>query len=136
DEPLAGRYAHAAAALSDWRRHNVLARDARPSYYPYEERFQGGNGPLTRRGFFAAVRLHPWSYGTVLPHERTRPKPKADRRELLHTCRTQFSPVFSLFEDRDGEVRETLELATKTDPVACAQTDAPVFGEIANAHVL
>jgi uncharacterized protein (DUF1015 family) len=132
DEPLAGRYAHAAETLHQWRRQNVLGRDAQPAYYPYEERFDG----LTRRGFFATVRLHPWSYGVVLPHERTRPKPKADRRELLHTCRTQFSPIFSLFEDRDGAVRELLEDASQADPVACAQTEAPVFGEIARGHVL
>jgi len=132
DQPMAGRYAHAAETLHQWRRQNVLGRDARPAYYPYEERFGG----LTRRGFFATVRLHPWSYGVVLPHERTRPKPKADRRELLHACRTQFSPIFSLFEDRDGAVRELLDVATRAEAAACAQTEAPIFGEIAGGHVL
>src|SRR5262245_8795755 len=129
---MAGRYAHAAETLHQWRRQNVVGRDARPAYYPYEERFGG----LTRRGFFATVRLHPWSDGVVLPHERTRPKPKADRRELLHACRTQFSPIFSLFADRDGAVRELLAQVARDEAVACAQTEAPVFGEIARGHLL
>lgn len=132
DEPLAGRYAHAAETLQQWRRANVLGRDPTPSYYPYQERFGGS----TRRGFFAIVRLRPWEYGVVLPHERTRPKPKTDRRELLHTCRTQFSPIFSLFEDRDGEVRDLLEMAMRDAPVACAQTEGALFGEIAADHTL
>src|SRR5262245_54238171 len=129
---MAGRYARAAETLRQWRRQNVLGRDGRPAYYPYEERFGG----LTRRGFFAAVRLHPWSDGVVLPHERTRPKPKADRLELLHAGRTQFSPIFSLFEDRDGAVRELLDVATRADAAACAQTESPIFDEIARGHVL
>jgi uncharacterized protein (DUF1015 family) len=132
DEPMGGRYAQAAETLHHWRRQNVLGRDGRAAYYPYEERFDG----LTRRGFFASVRLHPWSDGVVLPHERTRPKPKADRLELLHACRTQFSPIFSLFEDRDGSVRELLGEATRAEAVACAQTETPVFGEIARGHLL
>lgn len=132
DDPVAGRYAHASDALRQWRRGNVIGRDARPAYYPYEERFGGS----TRRGFFATVRLHPWNYGVVLPHERTRPKPKADRRELLHACRTQFSPILALFADPDGAVRAALDQATRVDPTACAQTETALFGEIARGHVL
>src|SRR5687767_14143733 len=105
DEPLAGRYAHAAETLRLWRRRNVLGRDPSPAYYPYEERFPTPAGDRSRMGVFVTVRLHEWSERVVLPHERTRPKPKADRRELLHTCRTQFSPIFSLFDDGDGRVR-------------------------------
>src|SRR5689334_13830673 len=55
------RYAHACDTLRQWRRHNVLGHDARPAYYPYEERFAVPGGERSRRGFFAAIRLHPWS---------------------------------------------------------------------------
>ncbi|HEV8632877.1 MAG TPA: DUF1015 domain-containing protein [Chloroflexota bacterium] len=136
DEPLAGRYAHAAEALRTWRRRNVLGRDPFPVYYPYEERFPTPRGDRIRRGVFATVRLHPWSDGVIRPHERTRPKPKADRRELLHTCRTQFSPVFSLFEDARGAVRELLEESMRGVPVACAQVRPGAAGEIATSHQL
>jgi uncharacterized protein (DUF1015 family) len=63
-------------------------------------------------------------------------KPKADRRELLHTCRTQFSPVFSLFEDQSGAVRELLAEASRGVPIACAQVRPGAAGEIATSHQL
>src|SRR5919201_1855627 len=136
EEPLAGRYAHAAETLRTWRRRNVLGRDPFPAYYPYEERFPTASGDRIRRGVFATVRLHPWSDGVVRPHERTRPKPKADRRELLHTCRTQFSPVFSLFEDHSGAVRELLDQGARGVPITCAQVRPGAAGEIATSHQL
>ncbi|HUH02457.1 MAG TPA: DUF1015 domain-containing protein, partial [Kofleriaceae bacterium] len=101
-----------------------------------EERFGGPGAERTRRGFFAAVRLHPWEDRVVLPHERTRPKPKADRRELLHTCRTQFSPIFSLFEDPTGEIGEVLARAARTQPIACAQVPPGTSAEVAASHLL
>ena len=136
DEPLAGRYAHAAETLRLWRRRNVLGRDPFPAFYPYEERFPTPTGDRSRKGVFVTVRLHDWSEGVVLPHERTRPKPKADRRELLHTCRTQFSPIFSLFDDRDGLVRELLDDGTRGVPIACAQVRPGTSSEIAPSHQL
>ena len=136
DEPLAGRYAHAAETLRQWRRRNVLGRDPFPAFYAYEERFPTPAGDRSRKGFFATVRLCDWDERVVLPHERTRPKPKADRRELLHTCRTQFSPIFSLFSDGDGQVRELLNDETRGVPIACAQVRPGGAGEIAPSHQL
>jgi uncharacterized protein (DUF1015 family) len=136
DEPLAGRYAHAAETLRQWRRRNVLGRDPFPAFYAYEERFPTASGDRTRKGIFASVRLHDWAERVVLPHERTRPKPKADRRELLHTCRVQFSPIFSLFEDPGGSTRELLDECTRGVPIACAQVRPGGAGEIAPSHQL
>jgi uncharacterized protein (DUF1015 family) len=130
------RYQHAAETLRQWRRSNVLGHDARPAFYPYEERFAAPDGELTRRGFFAAIRLHPWSDDVVLPHERTRPKPKADRMELLRACRVQFSPIFCLFEDHDGQVRELLDEAMRDTPFVCGTVTSPAAGEIARNHTL
>jgi len=136
DEPLAGRYAFAAESLRLWRRRNILGRDSTPAMYPYEERFRTPNGDLTRRGVFAIVRLRPWEDGAILPHERTRPRPKADRLELLHTCRTQFSPIFSLYEDPDGTIQELLHRACRGVPIACAQVRPGASPEIAENHQL
>lgn len=136
DEPGGGRYARAADALRQWRRRNVLGLDSIPAFYPYEERFTIGDSDRVRRGLFAIVRLRPWEDRVVLPHERTRPKPKADRLELLHTCHTQFSPIFSMFEDQDGAIRESIADATRAVPIACAQVRPGGPGEIATSHQL
>lgn len=136
DQPTAGRYAHAAETLRQWRRRNVLGRDPAPAYYAYEERFATPQGDRTRKGVFAAVRLHEWDERVVLPHERTRPKPKADRLAVLHACKTQFSPIFSLFRDRDGQTRQLLDEATRGVPIACAQVRPGASREIAPSHQL
>ena len=130
------RYEHAAETLRQWRHANILGHDARPAYYPYEERFAGPGGDRVRRGFFAAIRLHPWSDDVVLPHERTRTSPKADRRELLRACRVQFSPIFCLFEDHDGAVRGLLDEAMQETPFACGTVTSPAAREIARDHTL
>ena len=40
--------------------------------------------------------------GRIRPHERTHPGPKEDRLRLTRATRTNLSPIFSLFADRDG----------------------------------
>jgi uncharacterized protein (DUF1015 family) len=114
----------------------VLGHDTRPAFYPYEERFPTPQGDQARRGFFAAVRVHPWSDLVVLPHERTRSKPKADRLELLRATRTQISPIFCLFEDDGGEARQILDEITRDVPLVCGTTTAPACRDIARDHTL
>ena len=86
---------HAAALLDEWRKSGVLVRDNEPAFYRYDQSFlppgRGGK-TITRRGFLAAVRLHPFSERVVLPHERTLSGPKEDRLKLFRATRTQLSP--------------------------------------------
>lgn len=94
--------AEAARLLADWRDRGVLVRDERPALWLLEDRFAGADGrPRTRRGIVARVRLQPYEDGLVLPHERTFPREKDARLELLRATRTKLSPVFLLYE---GEI--------------------------------
>lgn len=131
-----GRYERARRTLADWRRHNVLGLDADPTFYVYEEQFSLAGHAHRRRGIFAAVRLHEWDERIVLPHEHTRPKPKADRLSLLRACQTQFSPIFGLIDDPAGDVRSILASAASEVPLACADTRTSATGEIADRHLL
>jgi uncharacterized protein (DUF1015 family) len=91
----------AARLLADWCGHGVLVREERPAVWVLEEEFAGLDGELRRRrGLAARVRLHPYADGVVLPHERTFPKQKERRLELLRATRTKLSPVLLL---HDGE---------------------------------
>ena len=136
DQSAAGRYAQAAETQSDWRHQNVLGRDGVPAIYLYEETFTLAGSTQTRSGFFAAVRLHPWEDNVVLAHERTRPKPKADRLAMLNAGRTQFSPLFALFDDPDGSIRSLMAGLRVGDPNACADIKHPVGAEMATGHRL
>ena len=94
----ADRYNGAAALLRSWREKHVLQQDLPPSLYVDEHEFSVGAGRAMRRDVFVALRLYELGEGVVLPHERTFPKPKADRLELLRATRMNTSPVFALLD--------------------------------------
>ena len=55
----------------------------------------------TRTGILARVRVEDYGAGRIRPHERTHPGPKEDRLRLTRATRTNLSPIFSLFPDRE-----------------------------------
>ena len=61
--------------------------------YVARESFQMNGQEKSRTILFALVRLYDWDERQVLPHERTMPKPKADRLNLLRS--TQSNSVRS-----------------------------------------
>ncbi len=92
-----GGYAHAAELMHAWMHERALVADP-PSVYLHEHHFTIGGTRATRRGVFVALRLHDPSEGVVLPHERTFPKAKADRLELLRATRANTSPIFGMID--------------------------------------
>ncbi len=112
DTPADNRYTRAAADLHRWLADGVLLRETSPALYVYEQGFTHQGQYLTRRAFFARVRLHNWDEGIIRPHERTLSRPKEDRLSLLRACRVNISPVLGLYRDPAGEVDRTLEKAS------------------------
>jgi uncharacterized protein (DUF1015 family) len=106
------KYANAAKLLDAWIAQGIVVRDNEPAFYRYDQSFLppgGGTQTITRRGFLAAVRLHPFSDRVVLPHERTLSGPKEDRLKLFRATKTQLSPGFMLYADPRGELDAPLE---------------------------
>ena len=90
------RYERAAATFTEWRRRGILAADA-PCFYLYRMSFTDESGRSRRMsGVVGALGLSPPGEGQVLPHERTMPKPRGDRLELLRTVRANLDPVWGL----------------------------------------
>ena len=110
-DPTPAGYAGAAQLLRDWRADGTLATDP-PSLYLHEHDFTLGGARATRRGVFVALRLHAPADGVVLPHERTFPKAKADRLELLRATRANTSPVFGMVA---GGAMRALDRAASSD---------------------
>jgi len=97
DEPGRDRYAAAAARLAAWRAEKALVRDEEPSFYLYRMGFHDEAGrPRQTTGVIGALELPAAGVGDVLPHERTTPKPKDDRLNLLRACRANLSPIWGL----------------------------------------
>lgn len=90
-------YDEAARRWSGWLRDGIVAREARPAFYAYQQVYNTSGGERrVRWGLTAAVRLADYGEGVVFPHERTLPRAKQDRLELMRATRTQLSPVFGL----------------------------------------
>ncbi len=121
------RYREAARTLVAWRSEGVLAKDASPSLYVHEMRYETGSegGSRTARGFMARLRLEPLEPGSgVRPHERTMSGPKEDRYRLLRATGTNLSPVVLLHE-RSGTDAALAEL-TAGPPDATATESSGV----------
>jgi len=110
DGPRENRYTRAKRYLDEWLRDGVLRRDGRPAIYLYAVEYRLRSGAVrTMRGFLSLVKLEEFGTGRIFPHENTRAAAKDDRYQLLETCRSNFSPVFSLYSDPGGDIIRTLE---------------------------
>jgi uncharacterized protein (DUF1015 family) len=97
DEPDRDRYAAAAARLAQWKDEKVLVEDEQPSFYLYAMTFNDeANVPRRTLGVIGALGLEPPGEGDILPHERTTPKAKSDRLDLLRATRANLSPIWGL----------------------------------------
>jgi uncharacterized protein (DUF1015 family) len=103
------KYTRAKSALEDWTDKGILKVDPSPAFYLHDHYFVVGGQRIRRRGFLGALRLYQEGRGIVRPHERTFPKAKTDRLNLLRATRTNTSPVFGLFADEKGAVASALE---------------------------
>lgn len=90
-------YDVAAATLATWRREGgPLVTDDAPGFYIYRMGFKDDQGrPRQTSGVLGALALEPPGEG-ILPHERTTPKDKQDRLNLLRETRTNLSPIWGL----------------------------------------
>jgi uncharacterized protein (DUF1015 family) len=118
EDPLGGDpYEEAARLLDLWRRQGAVVRDERPAMWALRQDYTGPDGrALTRRGFFARVRVEDYGAGRIRPHERTHPGPKEDRLRLTRATKANMSPIFSLYDDPAGAAWRALEPHLGGDP--------------------
>ncbi len=116
-------YDSAAHTLRLWQDQGMLQQDPTPALYLLRQNFHLPDGRATeRRGCIAQLRLAPWGQG-ILPHERTFPQAKADRLALLKATGLHDSPIFTLFQDDDGAVRQRLAFGQARPPDATYRDD-------------
>jgi uncharacterized protein (DUF1015 family) len=84
--------------------------------YVYSQDYVWGGKRHRRLGFIGLVGLEELGNGAY-PHERTLSGPKADRLQLLLSCRVNFSPIFSLYSDSGGRIENRLAEATADPPL-------------------
>jgi uncharacterized protein (DUF1015 family) len=154
DEPATDRYEAAAMRIAEWRAEGVLRHDPAASFYCYRMTYDNETGHRRQTvGVVGALQLEQPGRGGIFPHERTTPKAKSDRLQLLEATKVNTSPIWALslapglsralheqtghpdpVVDSDG-VRH--ELWPVTDPAAIAtisQTVASAPVVIADGH--
>jgi uncharacterized protein (DUF1015 family) len=148
DSPTHNRYTRAAATLQAWLNDGILKRDTQPALYyhiiEYLPPYSAFNAPKkTLRGFLALVKLEALDSGHIYPHENTRAAAKTDRLNLIEACRSNFSPIWSLYSDPLGTIIQLLETAIKGtsarydfhDDLGCRQCLWTVTDETVIKHV-
>ena len=132
-----GRYREAERLLDEWRRSGVLVRDAEPYLYVVDSTYRGPDGrERTRRGFIARLRLEDLASGVVLPHEKTHAGPMADRLNLMRATHANFSQIFLLYTDENGEIATVLTKALTSVLATPAAATQSVTDDDGTAHKL
>jgi uncharacterized protein (DUF1015 family) len=91
---LPDSYREAAELLAAWRADGTLVTDDEPTLSVYRMHFTDPGGVArTTTGVIGALGL---DQDEVLPHERTLPKAKSDRLELLRATRANLDPIWAL----------------------------------------
>ncbi len=112
------KYRASADLCREWLAAGVLKRDELPALYVYHEEFEALGVRRTRKGFIAVTRVDEYEKDTVLPHERTLSKAKADRLDLLRATRKDYEQIFLLFSDPERKVDRLLEPTGNPDMTA------------------
>jgi uncharacterized protein (DUF1015 family) len=111
------KYAAAGELLARWRAEGVLAADAAPAVYVYEQLADGH----AQRGLVGAIGLTPAEDQIVLPHENTMAGPVADRLALMGATEGDLEMIFLVY-DGGGAASQAVADADAEPPLAETST--------------
>jgi uncharacterized protein (DUF1015 family) len=127
----------AAADLRQWLADGILAPDAEPALYVYEQQLDArGDRPAdVQRGLIGAVGLSARA-GVIRPHEGVAPGPVTGRLQLMEATQANLEPIFLLYdgasgatagphdadEERGAATRIVAQVASGQPPLAEART--------------
>ena len=109
-------YTDAGSLYSLWRKNQILKPDDTEGIYVYEEEFTAYGETKKIKGIFVRVKLCEFSENVVLPHEETLSKAKTDRFNLMSTTFCNFSPIYSMYTDEDGNISGKVSSLTNGKP--------------------
>lgn len=121
------KYTRAAFFFNSWLDENILIPENEPAIYLYRQEYTIHNEKKVRTGVICRLQTEDYETGTVLPHEETLPKHKADRLVLMRHSNANFSPIFGLFADKEKAIDNLLLSAVNLNNPDIDFTDE--FGE-------
>lgn len=111
--PEKNKYKRAKIYIDEWLKNGIFIREDKKALYIYQQKFKVDGMEMVRNGLIGAVKLEEFSSKKVLPHEKTFPKPKEDRFNLLTATNTNTEQIFLLYDDEEKRIRNLIESAIK-----------------------
>ncbi len=108
DTDTNNRYTRAKELYDKWINETILVGSDKPAIFPYKINYKADNQSKTMNGFFVLLRLDP-EYKFVKAHERTLPKPKADRLNLMRAMNANLEPIQLLYIDEEQSIRKKID---------------------------
>jgi hypothetical protein len=93
-----------------------LVRDQTRALYRYHQTFEIDGRSVTRKMMIAALRLEPWTEGTIRAHEATDPGALQAAIEGVAYERAHTTPVFAGYRDAAGELDRLFRKTEDTRP--------------------
>lgn len=109
--PEKNKYKRAKIYIEEWLKNGIFLRENRKALYIYQQKFKVDGKEMVRNGLIGATKLEEFSSKKVLPHEKTFPKPKEDRFNLLTATNTNTEQIFLLYDDEEERIRKLIESA-------------------------
>lgn len=94
DDATNNRHTRAAALLRQWLAEGTLVHDDAARYYAYRMDYTIAGQARSTSGAIGAVTLEPLGEGAIFGHEKTMPKPRSDRRDLMLAARANLEPIW------------------------------------------
>jgi uncharacterized protein (DUF1015 family) len=121
------KYKRAKVYLDEWEKEGLLIKEDQDALYLYEQEFQIRGENKKRIGLISRVKLEEFSSRKVLPHEKTFPKHKIDRLNLLRATNTNTGQIFLLYKDDQNTVSQAIENAKQEAELGAEMRDDADF---------
>ena len=111
------RYESAKNFFETWLRDGIITERDKEAIFVYEQGFKYDGKGYTRIGIICLMKLEEFGKGDIYPHEKTLPKPKEDRFNLLKATNAQFDHIFGIYPDPNFAVENLIEKYKPTSPL-------------------
>ena len=102
DNSRDNKYTRAKKTFDRWNKAGILKEDKENCLYFYSQEYIYKGERKNRIGFIGLLKLrHSPKKSKIFPHENTHTEAKEDRLKLMNKLKSNFSPVFVLFSDKD-----------------------------------
>jgi len=104
DNAQDNKYTRAKKTFEEWLSSGIITEDENPSLYFYRQEYKILGQRHSRLGFIALMKLQDEKNSTIFPHENTHDDAKEDRLKLWSSVKSNLSPIFVGFSDKDKKV--------------------------------